>query len=378
MSGNRKKKRKIRVALRKNRQNRTRQGDLTRQIMQESEEFSEDLPIAERISGKGDLTRRRTVISVDDDGTTGSSDLVIDVDESNCLTGRVISAIGLNAIVQSDDGRRFECTIRRLVRTIARDERNAVVAGDRVVFQPLNDKQGVIERVDPRRGTISRGSQRREHIIVANVDQVMIVASADDPPLKPNLIDRFLVSAEKGEVGSIICINKVDLIDPVMIQPIVGVYAALGYEVVLTSTTNNTGIERLRSLLRDRETVLTGQSGVGKSSLLNAIQPNFDLKTSEISDWSHKGRHTTRRAALLELDFGGWVVDTPGLRQLELWDVIPEEVEAYFIEFRSFVPFCKYPDCTHTHEDHCGVKQAVERGQIAQMRYESFLRIVEG
>jgi ribosome biogenesis GTPase len=137
-------------------------------------------------------------------------------------------------------------------------------------------------------------------------------------------------------------------------------------------------VERLRALLRGRETVVSGQSGVGKSSLLNAVQPGLGRRIGEVSGETGKGRHTTRVAELLPLSFGGWVIDTPGVRQFELWDVIPEEVEGYFREFRAFVASCRFPDCTHVHEAGCGVKRAVEDGCISRMRYDSYVRIVTG
>lgn len=369
-----KKKKKLRVALRKNTQRRSRRGDLTRQVLEQGVEDA-DLLQGERISGKGDLTRHRTVIAEVEDET---GQILRDVDTSDCLPGRVLSAAGLNSFVQTPDGRQFECTLRRVLRNLERDQRNAVVTGDHVLFRVVGDDQGVIERVEPRQSTLSRGQAGREHVLVSNVDQVLIVTSAADPPLKPNLIDRFLISAEKGEVDSIVCINKIDLVDPVELQPLAGLYGRLGYEVVLTSATDGRGVERLRHLLTERQTVLTGQSGVGKSSLLNALDPSLNLRTTRISNWSGKGQHTTRRAVMLPLEFGGWVVDTPGIRQMELWDVIPEEVEAYFVEFRPFVAQCRFPDCTHTHETGCGVKQAVDRKLIAGGRYESYVRIVTG
>ncbi len=369
-----KQKKKLRVAFRKNRQKKTRDKNLTRQVLTEAIE-ADDLAAGERLSGKGELTRHRTIIGVSQHDANG---ILRDVEESTCLTGRVLSAVGLNSTVQDEDGKQYECTIRRVVRTMARDERSAVVTGDHVLFQPGGDEQGVIERVEPRRGTLSRRSQGREHVLVANVDQVLFVASAADPPLKPNLIDRFLISGEKGNVRSILCINKVDLVDPAGLQGIVGLYGRIGYEVVLSSATEFTGLSRLRTLLKDQQTVLSGQSGVGKSSLLNAMQPDLRLRTADVSDWSRKGRHITRRTVLLPLDFGGWVVDTPGIRQMALWDVIREEVEGFFVEFRPFVTRCKFPDCTHTHEAGCGVKRAVERDLLSPMRYESYLRIVTG
>ena len=365
-----KKRKKLRIALRKNRQKKPRNKRSTRDAM---DELADALPTTERVSGKGELTRRRTIIGDDE-----SASPLRDVDASKCLAGRVISAVGLNSFVQASDGNYYECTVRRMLRSMARAARNAVVTGDHVLFLPIDKSTGVIERVEPRHGTVSRGTGGKEHIIVANVDAVVIVASADDPPLKPNLIDRFLISAEKGNVHAIICINKVDLVDAAALQPIAGLYAQLGYDVVLASAATQAGIGRMRQLLMDRETVFAGQSGVGKSSLLNALQPGLLRHTAVVSAWTQKGRHTTRRAELLQLEHGGWVVDTPGVRQFDLWDVQPEEVEGYFVEFRPFVALCKFPDCTHTHEDDCGVKAAVERELIAARRYESYLKIIRG
>lgn len=371
MARKKKNKSKIRVDFRKNRESRVRDQNLTRELI-EDDQAAADLDVGERISGKGRIARKRTVV-----GETDQDGIMRDVDESDCLRGRVLSAVGLNCVVEGPDRERYECTVRRVIRTMARDSRNAVVTGDIVLFQQAGDDyQGVIERVEARTGVLSRGSHRREHVLVANVDQVVIVVSAFDPPLKPTLIDRFLISAEKGGVKSIVCINKVDLTEPAELQPIAGIYARLGYEVVLTSAVDGQGIEQLRELMTDRETVLSGQSGVGKSSLLNAIQPSLDLATSHVSDWSGKGRHTTRRAELMPLEFGGWVADTPGVRQFELWDVAVEEIEGYFIEFRPFVTQCRFPDCTHTHEHDCGVKEAVDHDLISILRYDSYLRLM--
>lgn len=370
MARKKKNRSKHRVDFRKNREARPRDQNLTRELV--GDELAEDLDSSERISGKGKVARRRTIV-----GEVDGDQILREVDESTCLRGRVMSSIGLNSIVEGPDRKKYECTIRRVLRTMARDARNAVVTGDIVLFrQEGDDHQGVIERVEPRRGILSRGSQQREHIIVSNVDQVVIVASAFDPPLKPGLIDRFLVSAEKGGVQSIVCINKVDLADQADLQPIAGIYGRLGYEVVLTSAETGQGIDQLRELMTDRETVLSGQSGVGKSSLLNAIQPSLRLATSNVSDWSGKGRHTTRRAVLMPLKFGGWVADTPGVRQFELWDVAPEEIEGHFIEFRPFVTRCRFPNCSHTHERDCGIKAAVDQDLISILRYDSYLRMM--
>src|SRR5947199_282516 len=223
----------------------------------------------------------------------------------------------------------------------------------------------MIERVEPRHGVLTRASRRREHVLVANVDQLVVVMSLVEPDLKPHLIDRYLAAAEQGRLAPVLCLNKADLADPVALQPLVGAYSQLGIPTLLTSATTGSGIDRLRELLRGRATVFSGQSGVGKSSLLNAVQPGLGLAVKTVSEVNQKGRHTTTYASLLKLDFGGWVVDTPGIRTFALWDVIPGEVEGYFREFRPFVPLCQFPDCTHTHEAGCAVKGAVARNRIA-------------
>lgn len=365
---------KIRVQMRKNRGTSTRQNDLTRS--HHAGDAPEDTTASsERISHKGGLTRKRTIV-----GNQSGDQVVRAVDEAICRPGRVLRAIGsTQCLVQDDEsGITVPCTVRRMLRTMASDERTAVVAGDRVLYQPLDNQQGVIERVQPRQGVITRKHQYREHVLVANVTQVLIVASLGEPPLKPPLIDRFLLSAAKGNVSAAICLNKADLVDLVDLQPLIALYSRLGYPVIPTSPVTGTGLERLRQLLRGEQTVLTGQSGVGKSTLLNAIQPSFALQTGAISQVTQKGRHTTRYAQLLQLDAGGWVVDTPGIRQLDLWDVGKGEVEGYFREFRPFVPYCKFPNCLHLDESECAIRQAVHAGFLSRQRYESYLRLVVG
>jgi ribosome biogenesis GTPase len=367
----RKKPCKIRVAFRKNRQRRSRIRDVTREVHRDDVE-TVDLPSVERISGKGDLTRHRTILTDDGAGALRA------VDQVESREGRVLSASGLNCVVSEAGGRRYKCTVRRVVRTMSRDQRGAVVAGDSVLFQPIDREHGVIERINPRRTVLARSIKGQEHVIAANISQILILASAANPALKTNLIDRLLVSAHKGGAKPIICINKCDLVDPVRLQPIIGTYARLGYEIVLTSATAQIGIEELQSMLQGHETVAAGQSGVGKSSLLNALQPGLRLEAAPVSAWSQKGRHTTRTAVLHALDFGGWVVDTPGIRQMELWAVRPEEVEGFFPEFRPFVPGCRFPDCSHVHEAGCAVKRAVDRDLISPVRNASYLKIISG
>jgi ribosome biogenesis GTPase len=365
---------KHRVDLRRNKQTRTRQQNLTHDL-QGNDETIEDVSQGERVTARGDLSRRRTLVGVESDG----DQLIRVVDETGCRRGRVSSFIGLHVMVLDDaDGKEFACSIRGVLRSMARDARNVVVTGDRVLFRPEGDAtQGVIERVEPRHGVLSRGSQGREHILVSNIDQVLIVGTAADPDFKPQLIDRYLVSAELRGIQPIICINKIDLVDPRSLLVHVRAYGRAGYTVVLTCTRDGRGIDQLRGLLARRQTAVSGQSGVGKSSLLNCVDNQLGLKTADVSDWSRKGTHTTRRARLVPLSFGGWVCDTPGIRQFELWDVSLEEVDGYYVEFRPFIAYCRFQNCTHTHEDGCGVKEAVAQNLICSSRYNSYLRLRE-
>jgi ribosome biogenesis GTPase len=379
------KKKKIRVDLRKNRSKPPRERQWTKGFQQHGFE-EEATRNAERVRAKGDLSRRRTIIQ--DDTAAGASTAMPAVDATAALPGRVLRVHGLYSVVQTEEGRSYRCVVRRVLRTLAVDERSIVTTGDRVWFLPSQSDaaggaegatvEGVIERVEPRHGLLTRASRGREHVHVANVDQVVFVVSLVEPELKPHLIDRYLASAEQGGIQPILCLNKADLVDSADYQALIGLYSQLGVPTFLTSAATGAGIERLRQRLRGRETVFSGQSGVGKSSLLNAIQPELGLRVREVSEVNQKGRHTTTTAELIRLDFGGWVVDTPGVRQFGLWDVIPEEVEGFFAEFRPFVALCGYPDCTHTHEDRCAVKRAVARRWITESRYTSYLGLFAG
>jgi len=314
------------------------------------------------------------------------------VHSTDCLPGRVLRVHRLMSIVETEDGRQFRCAVRRLLRTLATHERNIVTTGDRVWFRPhlsaaekkevderpeTGDLEGMIERIEPRHGLLTRASRGREQVLVANVDQVVIVMSLVEPDLKPHFVDRYLVSAGQGNIAPILCLNKADLVEASMYQGMIGFYSQLGVPTFLTSAKTGLGVERLRERLHDRQTVFSGQSGVGKSSLLNAIQPELGLRVREVSDVNQKGKHTTTHAELIRLDFGGWVVDTPGVRQFELWDMAKEDVEGHFPEFRPFVSLCGFPDCTHTHEDRCAVKRALHRRQITAGRYTSYLGFLQ-
>ncbi len=373
-------KKKIRADFRKNRNDPARTTDWTRQYRQHG--FENEAPAqSERVSGKGELARRRTVCGEETDGQQPGMGVHLDVDQTICRRGRVLRVLGLASVVEDENGDILHCTTRRLLKTLTTDQRHVVAAGDRVVFRPVENsdpKEGVIERVEPRHGCICRAVRGRQHVLVANVDQLVIVTSTVEPRLKPHLIDRLLVAAEKGGVHPLICINKIDKVDPAGLQPLVGVYAQMGYDVLLASTATEFGIDRLRRAIFGRANVVAGQSGVGKSSLINAIDPQFQLRVEPVSEDTEKGKHTTTNARLLPLAGGGYVVDTPGMRQFKLWDVVPEEVCGFFRDLRPYVHLCRFPDCTHTHEDECAVKNAVADGRLDERRYESYCHLFAG
>ena len=347
----------------------------------------DDVALGERVAAKGDVARKRTVVGTyvgleNLSGESGDFTVLPDVDLNVCRKGRVLSVHGQNSYVEDEQGDVYTCVTRRVLKTLATNQRQIVVAGDRVYFRdamlPDGRKEGIVERVEPRRGSLSRTSWKRKHVVVANVEQALIITSAAEPRMKPNLIDRILVTCERSGIKPIICINKIDLVDPASLQPFVGVYARMGYRTVLFSAKTGFNLDRLRRILVGRESVVVGQSGVGKSSALNAIDPALKLRVGEVSRENQKGRHTTTTARLLKLSFGGYVVDTPGVRQFMLWDVEPEEVLGYYRDLRPYENLCKFPDCAHDVESACAVKDTVADGRLDARRYESYLALRAG
>jgi ribosome biogenesis GTPase len=372
-----KKPKKVRTDLRKNRNVRTRKNDLTRGFAN-YQDAVEDMATGQSVSGKGDLTRKRTIVDAEITEHGSGTSVMLAIDPTICRQGRVLRVQGLVSVVQLEDGSVRMCATRRLLKTLSTDQRHVVAAGDIVWVRPEGKDEGIIERVEPRTGVLSRTSRGRQHVLVTNVDQFIIVMSAAQPRLKPNLLDRYLVTAEKAQIEPVICINKVDLVNRADLQPLIGVYSQLGYRILEVSATAGWGIVALRKLVQGRASAFTGQSGVGKSSLLNSIEPGLGLRVQTVSEESEKGKHTTTTAELIPLSQGGFVVDTPGIRQFQLWDVIAKEVAGFFRDIRPYVGHCRYPDCTHTHEEPCAVKDAVADGFIDVRRYESYLQIHAG
>ena len=392
-----KKGKQVRANFRKRQNTRVRKTDYTREFEQDAESLG-DQRTDERVSGKGDLTRKRTIVGSDAETDASGFEVNLDVD-AGAIKGRVMRVHGLSSYVADTDGVVWNCSVRGVLKSLATDLQHVVVAGDYVTIQKADggeSDQAVIVRVEPRRNQISRTSRKRQQIIVSNVDLALIVASAKEPVLKPNLIDRFLVTAEQSNITPVIVINKADLVDPADLQPAIGVWCQLGYRVILTSTLTGRGVQELRRIVHGRDCVVTGQSGVGKSSILNAIEPGLELKVSNVSSENQKGRHTTTTAQLIPLSVAprteddaeteepsspyrkGHLIDTPGIRQMQLWDVIPEEVAGLFRDIRPFINDCRFPDCSHTHEDECAIKWAVADGKIDARRYESYCSIRYG
>jgi ribosome biogenesis GTPase len=284
--------------------------------------------------------------------------------------------------VETDDGRLLECRLRGVLKK-ERSSSDLAVIGDRVRVRPLTDDEGVIESVEPRRSKFSRRQPGprgtwREDVMVANLDQVLVVFACADPMPHLRMLDRFLVVAEHNEVPAAVVANKVDLVGLPAAREAFGLYEAIGYPVHYTSAREGIGLEELADSMAGRTSVVTGPSGVGKSTLLNAIQPGLRLATGDVSEALHKGRHTTTAAELHRLEGSrhGYVADTPGLRELGLWEIPPEELPWCFPEFEAHLGSCAFNDCRHLDEPRCAIRAAVERGDVSEARYDSYRRLL--
>ncbi|MCC7451716.1 MAG: ribosome small subunit-dependent GTPase A [Anaerolineae bacterium] len=298
-------------------------------------------------------------------------------------TGLVVKTQSGFFTVQTDSGL-VTCKLRGTLKQGSKKTELCVI-GDRVTVELQADGTGVIKAITPRERVLSRvepseyagTSTEREQVIIANLDQAVFVYAAARPSPHLRMLDRLLVAAEKAAIPSIaIVVNKIDLAEAEARQTF-AIYEQIGYPVLYVSAEQPTNIESLHDLLVGKLSVFTGPSGVGKSSLLNAVQPGLGRAVSAVSEKLTKGRHTTVNAELIPLVGGGYVADTPGIRQIAPWDVEPDELDAYFREIHPHVSECRFSDCTHTNEPGCGVRVAIESGAISQERYESYLRLRE-
>jgi ribosome biogenesis GTPase len=302
--------------------------------------------------------------------------------------GVVLSGSGGSWRVRVDDASLVDATLRgRLKREPATDaprrdrDRLKLAVGDLVVVEP--DTRGgawAICEILPRRSRLARrapGGAYGERIVAANVDQVVVVFAAAKPEPHVRMLDRFLVIAEANELAARIIVNKVDLVGEAEARKRFGAYERAGYAVHFTSTKRGDGLEAVRAMLDGRVSVLTGPSGVGKSSLLNALFSGLSLRVGEISASVNKGRHTTVGATMIPLpsESGGYVVDTPGLREVGMWALMAEHLDTCFPELRPFTTRCRFADCTHTVEPGCAVKEAVEKGEVSAERFSSYLKL---
>ena len=295
------------------------------------------------------------------------------------LPGLIVRAQSGLFHVETDEGIVVAELRGRLMKE--RMETDAAALGDRVWVQVHADGTATIEEVEERQRVLSRRSPGRteiEQVIVANPDQLLFVFACAEPDPNFRMLDRLLVVAEREQIPAIVCANKIDLVTRRSATAEFGEYKRLGYSVIYTSALDGKGIRRLRKILRDKISVFAGPSGAGKTSLLNAIQPGLDLQTKEISEATGKGQHSTVVPKLIPLKHGGYIADTPGLKAFALWDIEPEEVDAYFPEMRHLVAECDFSDCTHEHEPGCAIIAAVETGEISPERYDSYLRIRHG
>ena len=299
--------------------------------------------------------------------------------------GRVIRArTGFYDVQHADIVLR--CTLRGTLKRKRRSETgrriyaDPVAVGDQVIFTQLDAEEGVVEEILPRKTKFSRqyaGNQDDiEQVIVANADQIVVVGSTRMPPLNFRTLDRFLILAEAGEMDAAICLNKIDLVDSTEREEFTATftnYEQLGYQVVYTSIHRPESLDALRHVLKDQFSVIVGASGVGKSSLLNAIQPDLGLRTAEVGLKTQKGRHTTTLVELFPLEIGGEVADTPGIREIGLWGVDTAYLEYYFPEMEPYLGGCKFNDCAHVAEPDCAIQDAVATGEIHAERYRSYV-----
>ena len=298
--------------------------------------------------------------------------------------GKVVKSTGLWYNVQVEDGTIFKCRIKGKFKLNDLRVTNPVAVGDDVDFYVENELEssGMIKNILPRTNYVVRESPRRAHhlhLIASNVDQALLFSTIREPNLKQGFIDRFLLMTEPFDIPTIIIFNKADLYkegDLNVYEYLKEVYEDIGYTVVLTSALNGQGLDEIKAILKDKITLVSGHSGVGKSTLINSLQPQLEIKTKEISNFSGKGQHTTTFAEMHPLNFGGYIIDSPGIKSLSFNNMEPANVSHYFREIFKHSSDCKFSNCLHINEPKCAVKAAIETGGISELRYINYTTIL--
>ncbi|NUY82590.1 ribosome small subunit-dependent GTPase A [Flavobacterium sp. MAH-1] len=303
------------------------------------------------------------------------------------MTGTVYKSTGSWYTIKTESGEFLDCRIKGKLRISGIRSTNPVAVGDVVDYEldkTTDEVRGVITNIHDRDNYIVRKSvnlSKQIHIIAANVDQVFLIVTINNPPTTTSFIDRFLVTAEAYDIKAVLVFNKIDTFDEAMLDEqlyMQHVYSQIGYECLRVSAKEGKGIDKLKDMMIGKTSMFSGHSGVGKSTLVNAIEPTLDLKTKEISMQHQQGQHTTTFAEMFDLSFDARIIDTPGIRGFGIIDMQKEEIGDYFPEFFALKQDCKFNNCLHKEEPHCAVKDALERDEIAWSRYRSYIQILEG
>jgi ribosome biogenesis GTPase len=297
----------------------------------------------------------------------------------------VYKSTGSWYVVKNDLGKMYNARIKGIFKIDGITSTNPIAAGDVVEIEPEDGEENIAQIADiyERKNYIARSSPHHKmhhHIIAANLDGALLFATLKSPKTSSGFIDRFLVSAEAFHVPAILVFNKSDIYgkkELAKFESVKDIYTAIGYKVFLASVEKNEGLDEVKNLLKDKITLLMGHSGTGKSTFVNNLFPDFNLRTQEVSGWSGKGMHTTTFAEMFDLDFGGKIIDTPGIREFGIVDIPKPELSHYFPEMRAVLNNCKFNNCLHINEPGCAVKAAVEKGEIAEERFFSYYNILE-